>query len=353
MKIISGLLKSVLKHHSLNVFRHLVIVGAIVATVLNSGSATACTSAIVGADRSASGATLLWKHRDTGAKYNYISHHEATDSTYEYIALHNYDDTEGSEAWMGMNRAGLVVFNTASYNLAPDTAAVKDREGVVMTMALRTCLTVDDFEQLLVTLPRPMGIQANFGVTDAGGVSAWFEAYDHGYKRYDVDPGDVVVRTNYSHSGGNERRLGLAREQTARRLLDSTDSIAPLSIINSLSKRWLDPVTGRDVLASGPCDIIDTGDYIPRYISTASIVVECVPSEQGDGSNYIMWSAIGYPVSAEVYRVTFDNIPTQVLPGPDNITPSEHQAEKFKNSVYTGKYKNNKRIISCRQLLQP
>ena len=265
----------------------------------------ACTSAIVGAARSASGATLLWKHRDTGAKANYVSRHAATDSTLEYIALHNDTDTLGLEAWIGMNRAGFAVMNTATYNLAPDTAVVKDREGFVMTLALQRCRTVGDFASLLDSLPRPMGVQANFGVIDASGSAAFFETCDTGYKRYDVDPAQVVVRTNYSHSGGRERRLGLTRELTANRCLQPVERVSPRFIIDSISRPYIDPVTGRKVTVPDSV-MFSKGEYIPRPISTASIVIEAVPSAGRDGSDYVMWTTLGFPPTAKLNCIKFD-----------------------------------------------
>ncbi|MDE7472834.1 MAG: C45 family peptidase [Muribaculaceae bacterium] len=268
-------------------------------------STLGCTSAIVGSARSASGATLLWKHRDTGAKANYVMRHEATDSTLEYIALHNDTDTLGLEAWIGMNRAGFAVMNTASYNLAPDTATVKDREGLVMTEALERCRTVGDFARLLDMLPRPLGVQANFGVIDASGAAAYFETCDGGYTRYDADPAQVVVRTNYSHSGGNDRRLGLTRERTAIRCLQPLGRISAEHIIDSVSRPYIDPATGLKVAVPDPT-LFKKGEYIPRPTSTASIVIEAVPSEAGDGSNYVMWTTLGFPPTADLYCIKFD-----------------------------------------------
>ena len=88
-----------------------------------------CTSAVVGAGATCDGRTLLWKHRDSGHPDNFVGRVEATDSTMAYVALFNAGDTDMKEAWIGFNSAGFAVMNTASYNLAPDTAKVKDREG--------------------------------------------------------------------------------------------------------------------------------------------------------------------------------------------------------------------------------
>ncbi len=38
-----------------------------------------------------------------------------------------------------------------------------DKEGILMSKALRTCRTVEDFARFLESYPRPMGVEANFG----------------------------------------------------------------------------------------------------------------------------------------------------------------------------------------------
>lgn len=321
-----------------------ILLMAIVPCVTGIFVSSACTSCISNID-----CLILWKHRDTGSPYNFVAHHLATDSTLEYIALHNRDDVERREAWIGMNRAGLAVMNTASYNLAPDTAVVKDREGLVMTMALERCHTVDDFASLLDTLSRPMGIQANFGVIDANGEAAYFEACDTGYTRFEALRGETTVRTNYSHSGGNFKQLGLQRERVARHFLDGKTDVTPCYLTDTLSCSFYDVASGTDL--SGRDSIPDTGNFIPRYISTASIAIEAVPSPQGDGSNYVMWTRLGYPPGAETYRVTFNSIPAEVKPGPDGITPSEHKAERVKQRVYHRR--GNKYPIIDTTCLQP
>ena len=148
--------------------------------------AEACTS-LLASGKATGGSPVLWKHRDTGTEHNFIERVEATDSTQAFVALFNGGDSLLSEAWTGMNEAGFARMNTASYNLAPDTARLKDREGVVMRIALERCVSVADFDRLLRTLPKPLGVQANFGVMDRSGGLAYFETDDYGFTRFDVD----------------------------------------------------------------------------------------------------------------------------------------------------------------------
>ena len=149
-------------------------------------NAFACTSAIVSGNRTINGRPLLWKNRDTGEEDNKIERIEATDSTYEYIAIFNASDSLCREAWMGYNSQGFAVMNTASYNIKDDNFGEMDKEGLLMTKALQRCRTIDDFQALLRSLPKPLGVEANFGVIDATGDGAYFETNNYEFVRFDL-----------------------------------------------------------------------------------------------------------------------------------------------------------------------
>lgn len=273
-------------------------------------AADGCTSAIVGPKASRDGKPMLWKHRDTGNTDNFVSKVEATDSTLAYVALFNSGDTALEEAWIGFNEAGFAVMNTASYNLAPDTAAVKDREGIIMTEALKRCRTVSDFDSLLRSLPKPLGVQANFGVIDACGDGAYFETDDHSWKIFPLSesPSGVIVRTNFSCSGGEENRKGVARYETATAELEKTGwtALTPEFFTEHLSTFL--PATG----ATAP----DEGDFIPRRSSSASCVIEGAAPGQSPREGTVMWTALGFPPVAPVMAVTLEEIPRGMLPTP-------------------------------------
>lgn len=275
----------------------------------------ACTSAIVAASRSASGRPILWKNRDTGADNNFLARVEPTDSTFGFIGLFNAGDSALSEAWMGMNDAGFAIMNTASYNLAPDTAAYKDREGAVMAAALARCRTVADFEQLLISWPRPMGVQANFGVIDAEGGAAYFETDDYSWTRFDVadDPRGYIVRTNFSVSGVPGEGYGYIRYIAAEHLMEEAAEIEPELFVRGLSCSYYHGLTGHDYLAEGERYVSDR-DFIPRDITTASIAVEGVCSS-ADVRQMTMWTVLGYPPCAPLYKVTGACIPADLGPG--------------------------------------
>ena len=261
------------------------------------------------------GRPLLWKNRDTSTTDNKVEYVAGKNGDHSYVALFNAKDKNLEQAWMGMNDVGFAVMNTASYNLKDDKVSKKlmDREGYVMTKALKKCKTVDDFATLLETLPRPMGVEANFGVIDASGNGAYFETNNHSYKRYDLKDAEngVLVRTNYSHSGRKGEGYGFVREANAEHLLApyiATKSITPEVLTEVLSHSFYRDREKRDF--SGDKMVIDD-EFIPRYKSTATVVIEgCIPVDDiasvcpGDLSDeYIMWTGIGYPPCSEILPV--------------------------------------------------
>ena len=162
-----------------------------------------CTSAVVSGRVTPDGRPLLWKHRDASDLNNRIVHFEAEGGKLEFVGLVNGVDTMANEVWAGYNTSGFAIMNTASYNLKNDTSSLSDREGVVMKQVLGECRTVEDFARLLDSLPRPIGVEANFGVVDALGGAAYFEVNSYEVFRYDVkdSPDGYLLRTNYSVSG--------------------------------------------------------------------------------------------------------------------------------------------------------
>ena len=279
--------------------------------------ARACTAAIIGADATPDGRPLLWKHRDTSTIDNKVEYIATKDGEYSYVALFNADDRKCEQAWIGMNEVGFAVMNTASYNIKDDNVPQKkmDREGYLMTIALKSCRTVDDFAQLLSTLPRPMGVEANFGVIDVEGNGAFFETNNDSYVRYNLDeaPGHVLIRTNYSHSGRENEGYGFVREANAEHLLQPyivTRSVTAEVLTEVVSRSFYHDLKKKDMSLSGDKWVIDQ-DFIPRYKSTATVVIEgIVPVADATElptdyitEQYIMWTGIGYPPCSEILPV--------------------------------------------------
>ena len=330
--------------------RFIFLACAVVATV----AAWACTSAIVTARMTANGRPLLWKHRDT-SDLNNVVERITPDNGFAYIGLFNASDTLRREAWMGCNTEGFAIMNTASYNLKADTVTHMDREGLVMSEALRRCRTVDEFEQLLRTMPKPLGVEANFGVIDAHGGAAYFETCNYTYTRFDVD--SIVVRTNHSKSGRSGEGYGYVREANAQCLLlpyVAAHSITPEVLTERLSRSFYHSLVGKDFAADTVTYVVDR-DFIPRRISSASVVVEGVA--QGDNpAATTMWTVLGYPPCGVVVPAwTFEGgVPVELRA--DSLTghsPACDRANELKRRVFdnplpdTGDYLNIKALYGA------
>lgn len=296
---------------------NLIIAGYVAAFLMLPLQGQACTSAVVGAGASPYGRPMLWKHRDTSTIDNKVEYVAPKSGRHAYVALFNASDRTLAEAWTGMNDVGFAIMNTASYNIKDDNvpASKMDREGYVMTLALQSCRTVDDFARLLDELPRPMGVEANFGVIDALGNGAYFETNNHSYVRFNLEdaPDGVMIRTNYSHSGREEEGYGFVREANALHLitpLARSRQVTPEFLTEVVSRSFYHDMFGRD-FAAGPDRWAIDQDFIPRYKSTATIVIEgCIPVDDISEvrpfdlqNQYVMWTGLGYPPVAEIVPV--------------------------------------------------
>lgn len=342
----------------------LIISGITSLLILCGWEANACTSAIIGAELNPYGRPILWKHRDTSNIDNKIEYVEAKGTDFAYVALFNADDRELKEAWMGMNERGFAIMNTASYNLKDDDIPSKmmDKEGVIMSKALKICTTVDDFAHLLETLPRPMGVEANFGVIDAFGNGAFFETNNHSYKKYDLKdaPDHMMIRTNYSHSGRDTEGFGFVREANAKHLITpyaKRREVTPEILTEVVSRSFWHDLIGHDFANNGDRWVIDQ-DFIPRYKSTATIAIEgCVPITCDDyrnaANNYVMWAGLGYPPCAEIraVRCAQDGVDSELRGTlPNGHSPLSEKAKEMRSEVFPLTKGNGDKYIDMSKL---
>lgn len=321
--------------------------------------AMACTSAIISGKKTASGRPILWKHRDTGCLDNRVELIKAHGDCYEFVALFDATDPADTAAWTGFNEKGFAIMNTASYNLNNDDVPESnmDREGVVMKLALEHCTTVDDFEQLLLTLPKPMGVEANFGVIDAQGHGAYFETGNFSFKRYDLTdaPDGVLIRTNYSHSGREDEGMGYVRDGNAKYLLAphiKAGDFEPWMFTEKFSRTFYHSLLDKDFTNSGDEWIVDQ-DFIPRRISTASIAIEGVlPGESPILTT--MWIALGYPPCAETFAARVDaagGVPEMLKGSSDNHhSPQSDLVRSRHAEVFSIERGNGKHYLNLSKL---
>ncbi len=251
-----------------------------------------CTSVIISGKARLDGRPVMLKHRDTDELNNRMRWFEGP--VYNFIGLVN-SSSKGGEVWSGHNSAGFCIMNTATYDLKDDDVpdSQMDKEGVLMFIALGRCADLRDFERFLDSLPKPWGVEANFGIIDAKGEAAYYEVNNHSYRRYDVDnePGGYMVVTNFTRSGRPEDRKGVDRFEKAVGIMKGLDisTTGHKELINSISR------SGRPII---------------REISSSAIVFEGIaPGEEP--SQTVAWTVLGCPATS-VY------IPLKVF-GSDHI----------------------------------
>lgn len=330
----------------------------IVALLCSAIVADACTSAIVSGKLTANGRPLLWKHRDTNDQNNRIERVLAHDGLFEFVGLFDARDKRDTAVWMGHNEKGFAIMNTASYNLNDDNVPEKemDREGALMRYALERCVTVDDFEQMLKSLPKPLGVEANFGVIDAQGNGAYFETGNFDYKKFDLknEPSGILTRTNYSYSGEEDKGYGYIREKNEINLLNRhiyRKDITPAVFTEEISRTFYHSVLGRNYNDGKQKYVVDQ-DFIPRGISTASIVIEGVLAGE-DASLTTMWVALGYPPCADLHMVTTgeNGVPVELQgTGSRNHSPQCDTVLKRKAEVFSIKRGSGKNYVNIHKL---
>jgi hypothetical protein len=293
------------------------ILSFIILVLYSVSTGFACTTVIISGKFTNDGRPLLWKQRDSDAFNNKIVHIKG--EKYHAVALVDSDDSELENIWIGFNNAGFAIMNSASYNLkGDDTTRVSDLEGSFMKKALLSCATVDEFETFIRTYPKPMGVEANFGVIDAFGGAAYFETDNFNYTKLDVNdkllaPHGYIIHTNYSFTGEPSQGAGYIRYETAEQLFYQASAQQNLSvdyIINTMMTSLENSLTGESVAealtqSGQQSHFMYNQDCINRYSSVSSVVIQgVIPKENPEYT--IMWSRVGFPLSSIVVPVLLD-----------------------------------------------
>lgn len=287
-----------------------IIVFALLSVLTCGGITTdACTTFIISGKFTPDGRPILYKHRDTGTLDNALAFFN--DGRYPYIAVVNGNEKWNLEVWGGYNAAGFAIMNSVAYNMNHgDTTTFADQEGEIMKRALMTCATIDDFERMLNDLPKPLGVDANFGVIDAQGGAAYFETGNRVFNKIDVNdpalaPFGYVIRTNHAFTGSPEEGYGYIRYATAEKVLN--DVVAgrrydPEYLINNISRNLTHSLTGDNLSVDTPENDLNPSyrffeDYIPR-VSSASVLMVVGAGEGKDPVNTMMWTILGFPLTS-------------------------------------------------------
>lgn len=325
----------------------------IIVLMLSAAESFACTTVIVSANASSTGRPLLWKQRDTPNEFNVLDHREGR--LYDFTAVFNSSDLRRENAYCGANDRGFAIVNNLSYNLRPDSLGLVTVAGKLMSEALGECVTVDDFEKLIVSKGRPNGLSTNFGVIDAFGGAAYFEVWDYGWKRFDVTDG-YLCRTNYSLSGQQGKGRGYARYMTADNLLSGQMSkgIGPEWLLDNLGRSFFNVITGEDIEKAVPRKglmALDV-DYIPRFTTVSGVVIEGVG--EGDAPDAsVLWTAIGYTpccYAVPVWVAAKDEMPSFVRASSDGKASACELANCLKHRVHPCVFESGEAYIDIRLL---
>jgi hypothetical protein len=265
-----------------------------------------CTSAVVSVHASSEGTPMLWKNRDTGVLSNKAVF--VQDEPFSYFALVNASVPSGRQAYAGLNSAGFAIMNTVAYNLPRKSGETENHEGIIMADALRTCRSIQDFENYIkANLGPGLGSWANYGVIDGEGNACIFEIHNHGYNKIDAasPPEKYLVNTNYSRSGAEGKGAGYLRFERASQLFHGLQG-KPIDFQDILSHFSRD--IGHVLLKHPSMDDLKkipsnenawifTRDCINRP-STASAVVITGKTPSQPESLATMWVIPGEPLCA-------------------------------------------------------
>lgn len=322
----------------------------------------ACTTAVISGKFSKNGRPLLWKNRDSDVLESKIM--MFNDGKYSYVGLVNSNDKDGKEIWIGYNSAGFAIMNSASYNLKDDTNKIADLEGVVIKKALQSCANINDFEKLLANYPKPIGVEANFGVIDAQGGAAYFETNNFKFVKIDVNdariaPMGYVIRTNYSFAGRPDEGFGYIRYMQAEKMLQLGSGMNNLSakyLLQDVTKCLQHGLTNTDIktYASYHTDapqFVAFEDFIPRYNTSSSCVVEGIKTGEPVELT-MMYANIGWPcVSVAVPVWLFTNSVPEPLFAKDNYASAWcKQVMEWKSLIYPITRGSGKKYININAL---
>ena len=326
--------------------------------------AGACTSFIVSGKVTPDGRPLIFKNRDTSGMNNVAVLVQG--EKYRYIGIVGAKDIRPTDVWGGHNEAGFAIMNTAAYNLNGCKSEDADNDGVVMRRALEVCSSLQDFENLLDTLPKPMGVNSNYGVLDAKGGCAYYETGDRGFVKYDANnpqdaPDGYIVRTNHGLSGCRDIDQGVERYMAISDLMAQAcreKNFEHKYLLTHVPRYLTHGLTKINLYDMMPQDEEDTHlfpfvDFIPRFISASAIMVQGV-QEAEDPSQTISWISIGWPMASVAMPLMIQgetDLPKVVTHGEDGKSWLCTQAMEQKMRVFPLRRGNKRDYIDIAKLI--
>lgn len=294
------------------------------------GQSRACTSVIVSGKVTRDGRPLLFKNRDTPNVDNLSLLVQG--EKYKYLAIVRADNLEPGTAWGGHNETGFAIINTAAFNLNGPDEKDSPNDGLLMGRALEICSTLEDFEQFLDTLSRPMGVNSNFGAIDAKGGCAYYETGNEKYTKFDandpkVAPDGYLIRTNYAFTGDRSLDQGIERFMAITEFMqqaDYTGNITCEHLLLDIPRHLKHGLTKMDLYDFIPADetqmvMFPFRDFIPRYTTSSTLLVQGIRP----GENPLLtvsWTIVGSPLTTVAIPLCITSsgkLPSVVTSGKD------------------------------------
>jgi hypothetical protein len=249
-----------------------------------------CTVGVACGRATADGRPLLWKNRDAQKRHNVVA--AFADGKHPYVAI--CDAGVKTSVWGGANAAGFCIINSVSRDL-PQGSTKGPGNGAFMKRALQQCETVEDFEALLkATNETGRRTRANFGVIDARGGAAFFEASHLTYRRFDAATAErgLLVRTNFATTAKGDRgRDRFARAETLCRSLPKDTKLDHGFLLQQFCRDLHAPPTATE----GEAGHQDVRDTIHRQTTVAAMVFH--GCKQGEEPRWTtMWAMLGQPL---------------------------------------------------------
>jgi hypothetical protein len=283
-----------------------------------------CTTAVISGAATADGRPILWKNRDADNLANQLVYND--DGRHAFVGLIDTGDAAGMKIWAGVNDAGFAIMNSASYNIEEDD---EEADGELMRLALQSCASLAEFQALLErTNPGGRAVASNFGVIDAKGGAAYFETSRKAYKRFDATdpalaPRGLLVRSNFSDSGDDQRGSGTLRRRRASALLEASAAARTLdapSLLSTIARDVANEALGSDPLGAAPAPgpYAYIGDSICRDATAAAVVIAGVKP----GENPLLataWVILGQPITGVAVPawVAAKSVPAELAVSPE------------------------------------
>ena len=288
-------------------FAHQAVLGILLIcplTDIGQEKAEGCTIGVASGKATADGRPLLWKNRDWKSTENWEVVY-FKDGRFKHLGV----VPVGNSQWPGggVNEFGFCIV----YSGSPDLEG-KSRTGVdggnMMKWALKQCVTVDDFGDLLKqTNVSGRRTACNIGVIDAFGGAAIFETGNYSYTRFDatdpkVAPQGYIIRANFAFTGGGNG--GRAKYECANQLWQQAIEKNELDYRYVLRKVCRDfsgaeevshTLSEMEATQSNTIKVLRLQNTVNTHATTYSVLFQGVRSDENP-SLTTFWAILGNPI---------------------------------------------------------